>query len=297
MSDPSTDTAQRARDLAQEIRAGLARLERESADLGARLAQLETLLGSEPASGTSQNAEILRAALETATDRFARLNSLMVHEIRKPMTSIRGYADMLAKPGMIGPLNEMQQQFVSVIRNNVLAMESLVTNISDLSKLTTGRIRLEAKMTTVSQVMIEVQKQAEALNAEFQHTLTLDAPSGMPVLNVDIGALAKVMQHLVRNAMMYTPKGGQITISAERLEENRVRLAVRDTGIGMTPEVMSHLGEPFYRGDHELVTSQKGYGLGIPVAMGFLKLMDSTLTYDSVPEQGSTFSFVIAGMG
>jgi K+-sensing histidine kinase KdpD len=65
----------------------------------------------------------------------------------------------------------------------------------------------------------------------------------------------------------------------------------------MKAEDIARLGEPFFRGDHELVTSQKGYGLGIPVAMGFLKMMDSELKVESTPDQGCIVSFELTGMG
>jgi len=101
--------------------------------------------------------DALRAKLDATVQETASFASLMVHEIRKPMTSIRGYIDMLAKPGMVGPLNEMQTQFVSTIRTNAIRMEGLVADISDISKLNSGRLRLEAKMTTFGQVVMDVQ--------------------------------------------------------------------------------------------------------------------------------------------
>ncbi len=191
----------------------------------------------------------------------------------------------------------MQQQFIEVIRTNILSMEALVANISDLNKLSFGRLRLDAKMTTFDQVMMEVKKQAEPLIQQFGHTVTYNVPQGLPILVVDRPQVAKIISHLLRNALQYTPKGGQITVNAERQDGNQLSVKVVDNGIGMSPEEIAHLGDPFYRADHELVTAQKGYGLGIPVSIGLLTLMGSKLTYQSQPDQGSTFSFVLAGMG
>jgi signal transduction histidine kinase len=266
-------------------------------DLKAGLARLSDLLKQAAQRGEGQDAAALRHEMDALIDRTASFNSVMVHEIRKPMTSIRGYADMLAKPGMIGPMNEMQQQFIDVIRANVIRMEGLVSDISDINKLRTGRMRLDNKMTTCGQIILDAQKQTEALIKEFEQTVTWDIPQGLPLLTADAKQLAKVIVNLLRNAIQYTPKGGQITVKAERRDGNILHIAVTDNGIGMKPEEMAHLGEPFYRADHELVTSQKGYGLGVPVAMGFLELMGSKLCYESVYEQGSTFSFDLVGMG
>ncbi len=268
-----------------------------SADVKTELTRLNDLLRQAVSKGEGEDAESLRKQLQENIDQSASFSSMMVHEIRKPMTSIRGYADMLAKPGMIGPMNDMQQQFIDTIRKNIIGMEGLVSDISDIGKLNGGRIRLDNKMTTFGQIIMEVQKLAEPFIAEFQQNVTWDIPQGLPILNTDSKQLSKILFNLVKNAIQYTPKGGSITVKAERREGNVLHVTVTDTGIGMKPEEMARLGEIFYRADHELVTSQKGYGLGIPIAIGFLSLMGSKLCYESVFGQGSTFSFEITGIG
>jgi signal transduction histidine kinase len=272
--------------------------------LKSRLNALLALLGEaeqtmKPATNLSADAETLRAEIEAMKTRSAELNSVMVHEIRKPMTSIRGYADMLCKPGMIGPLNAMQQQFADTIRSNIMAMEGLVTNLSDFNKLTAERLKLGAKMTIFSQVMLDVQKQTDALAAQYEHTATYTVPQGLPMLMVDSPQLVKVMMHFVRNACMYTPKGGAVSITATPLDEAEggpnkgFRVSITDSGIGIKPDDLGKLGQPFFRADQELVTSQKGYGLSLAVATGMLKLMGLKLDVQSTLETGSTFSFVL----
>jgi len=242
--------------------------------------------------------DALRAKLDATVQETASFASLMVHEIRKPMTSIRGYIDMLAKPGMVGPLNEMQTQFVSTIRTNAIRMEGLVADISDISKLNSGRLRLEAKMTTFGQVVMDVQRQADALIAEYGQTVNWDIPQGLPFLNTDAKQLAKVLFYLLRNAIQYAPKGiGQITVKAETTEPNTLHVTITDNGIGMSAEEIARLGELFYRADNELVSSERGYGLGIPIAERLLKLMGGG--FDAVKSEtgkGSTFGFTLPGM-
>jgi len=269
----------------------------DSSDVKSKLSELDKVLRDAASRGEGEDADVLRQKLNNIVDSTASFNSLMVHEIRKPMTSIRGYADMLAKPGMIGPMNEMQQQFIDTIRNNVIRMEGLVSDISDISKLNSGRLKLDAKMTTFGQVIMEVQKSVEPLVTEFQQNMTWDIPQGLPILNADSKQLAKVVTNLVKNAIQYTPKGGNIAVKAERYDGNVLYVAVSDTGIGMKPEEIARLGEVFYRADNELVTSQKGYGLGIPVVKGFLALMGGELVCESEPDTGSTFSFTLTGIG
>ncbi len=293
MTEQPTSPLEEARQLVADLRQQVAE------ELKAKLDSLEAVLAKlnvTPASGASGESA-LEAKLQQFAEEAAHFNSVMVHEIRKPMTSIRGYSDMLHKPGLIGPLNDMQTQFVGVIRNNIINMEGLVSDISDINKLTYGKMRLDAKMTTFGQIMMEVQKQSEALNADFGHTLTFEVPQGLPILTVDTKQLVKVIMHLIRNAIQYTPKAGQITLKAERFEGNQLRVTITDSGIGIKPEDIKRLGEPFFRSDQELVTTTKGYGLGIPVSKGFLKLMGTELNVESALGQGTTMSFVLTGMG
>jgi len=272
--------------------------EADSSTLRSELARLQDLLNQAAIRGEGADADEARQLLQANIDNNASFSSMMVHEIRKPMTSIRGYADMLAKPGMVGPMNPMQQQMIDTVRTNIIRMEGLVTDISDIGKLRANRIKLDNKMTTFSQIIMDVKKQAEPLNAELQHNIEWDIPQGLPFLNADGKQIAKVLGNLVKNAIQYTPKGsGHIVVKAENIGNNRLRVSVTDNGIGMKPEEIARLGEVFYRADHELVTSQKGYGLGIPIAIGFLELMNSKLDTESNYGAGSTFGFVLEGMG
>jgi signal transduction histidine kinase len=295
MTDQSTSSLSEAQRLVADLQQQVTTL--DAAAIKSELTRLEVLLREAAARGEGEDAASVRKQFVASVDQNASFTSLMVHEIRKPMTSIRGYSDMLAKPGLIGPLNETQQQFIDTIRNNVIRMEGLVSDISDMNKLRSGRMRLDNKMTTFGQIILEVQKMAEPLVAEFQQNMTWDIPQGLPILNTDSKQLVKIVFNLVKNAIQYTPKGGHIVVKAERRDGNVLYVAVIDDGIGMKPEEVARLGEAFFRADHELVTSQKGYGLGLPVAMGFLLLMGSNLSCESEFGKGSKFSFTLTGIG
>lgn len=276
----------------------------ESSDpaIKAKLAEVSKLLEqvSPPIPAPAPtDSEALHKQLDDLKRETADLISVMVHELRKPMTSIRGYLDMLAKPGMVGTLNDMQTQFLTTVRNNSLRLEGLVSDISDLNKLRNGRFRLDNKMTTFSQIKIDVEKKVEAMVTEYGQTITWETPAGMPVLMVDVPQFSKVLHYLLKNAIQYTPKGtGQITFKSERLDGNILHITITDNGIGMKPEEITRLGEPFYRGDHEIVTNEKGFGLGIPIVIEMIKYMGGS--FDPVisePGKGTTFGVKLPGMG
>lgn len=258
------------------------------------LATLARLLDDAQRRGDDQPTEALRQEMDDLIQTNAQVVSVMVHEIRVPMTSIRGYSDML-RNNVVGELNEMQMQFVETIRSNVIRMEHLVTDISDISKLRSGRIRLEPKIDMYKNVALEVEKKVSELAAEHQHVLTFETPSGLPLLNTDGPRLAQVLEKLVRNALNYTAEGGQITVRAEDVD-GKLKVSVVDSGFGMSEDDQAHIGELFWRADDERVRAVKGHGLGLPIVIGMLELMGGEFFYESALDEGSTFGFIVPGM-
>lgn len=265
------------------------------ADLRTSLDDLERLLEAAARRGEGEEAEALRRRIDELIQENARFASLMVHEIRIPLTSIKGYSDMLAK-NVVGELNEMQAQFIETIRSNVIRMEHLVSDISDISKLRSGRLRLEPKMDLYKNIALQVEKATAGLAAAHNHTLVFETPAGLPLLNVDAERLAQALTRLVINALQYTPDGGTITVRAEDVD-GKLRVSVTDTGIGMTAEELQHVGELFWRADNEHVRSFKGHGLGLPIAKGLIELMGGEFFFSSEEGKGSTFGFVVPGAG
>lgn len=220
--------------------------------------------------------------------------STAVHELRIPMTSIRGYADMLNAPNM-GELNPMQRQFLDVIRANARRMEGLLTDVSDLSKLRGGTLRVSPKLDTFKNIALRVENAMQPLAAELGRTLTFDIPQGLPLLNLDGDLLAKALNKLVENALRYTRDDGQVTLRASGADD-QLQVQVIDNGIGMTPDELAQLGTPYFRSDNEYVRSYKGSGLGIPIAYGIIALLGGSVHVASQPGQGTTFTIVLPGM-
>ena len=235
MSDAPDTPLQAARSLVGALR------DQANGTLAQQLDALAGLLESAQQRGEGQDAAELRARLAEEIATNAKFVSVMVHEIRVPMTSIRGYSDMLAK-NVVGELNDMQRQFAETICSNVIRMEHLVTDISDISKIHSGRIRLDPKMDTYKNIAMQVQKDTAELAQEHNHTLVFDTPDGLPILNLDSERLAQVIKKLVVNALQYTPDGGTITVRAEPVD-GRLKVSVIDTGIGMSEEELTHVGE------------------------------------------------------
>ena len=247
-------------------------------------------------------AEIPAAApAPTPTDQAALLQeqakfvSHAVHELRNPLTSVRGYADMLGNAAL-GQLNDMQKQFADTIRSNSRRMETLLTDISDAAKIRGGTLKLSTKMDTFKNIALMVEKATRPQADTLKKTLTFDIPSGLPIVMTDGEMLAKAFTKLVENGLRYTPaEGGEVTLSAAA-EGSTLVVQVRDNGIGMTPDDLAQLGTVYYRSEHEAVRAHKGSGLGIPVAYGIFRLLSADVAVDTTPGVGTTFTVKLKGM-
>jgi signal transduction histidine kinase len=167
--------------------------------------------------------------------------------------------------------------------------------VNDISKIRAGRLHLDVKMDMAKNILMMAEKETKELAASRNITLTFEVPDGLPILNVDGPRVAQAIRNLVENAVNYSPEGSAVTVTASG-ESSTLRIAVTDHGIGMTEEEQTHLGEPFWRSDHEIIRSVKGHGLGYSVAKGVIEAMGGAMFHTSVFEQGSAFGFTLPGM-
>jgi signal transduction histidine kinase len=224
----------------------------------------------------------------------AEFVSTAVHELRTPMTSIRGYSDMLNTPTM-GELNDMQKQFIDTIRTNAKRMESLLQDVSDIAKIRGGTLKITQKMDMFKNIVMLVEKDTAPMAEEMDKTLTFDIPQGLPLLNTDGEFFAKAIRKLVENALRYTGEDGEVTVRA-RGEGDMLVVEVEDNGIGMSEDEVAMLGTLYWRADNDDVRAYKGSGLGIPVAYGIIDLLGGKIDVESTPGEGTTFAIRLRGM-
>ncbi len=282
----------------EQARVRLAAL-REEARSGALIPahlpeQIDAVLTLLTAAETPAGSEAATEAAQQERARTAELISTAVHEMRIPLTSIRGYIDMLAK-GMLGALPDQQQQFAETIRVNALRLERLIADVNDYIKLRGGRLHLNRQPETVNNVLLGVQRRIADLAAARNTALIFDAPEGLPLLNVDSPRLAQALAYLVENAVNYSPQGSTVTV-AVRGDSGGVTFTVSDRGIGMSAAELARLGEPFWRAESEAVREIKGHGLGFAVARGIIEAHGGTLAVESAPGQGTTIRFTLSAL-
>jgi PAS domain S-box-containing protein len=217
--------------------------------------------------------------------------STVAHELRTPMTSIKGYTDLLLG-NMVGNLNREQRHFLGIIRSNIERLADLVSDLLDTSRIDAGRIRLEPEEIQITEVVRDACDSVAETIRESGLKLTTQEIGPMPKIYGDRNRLIQVMVNLLSNAYRYTPAGGEISVSVESTE-NVVTVRVSDTGIGIAPEDQERIFERFYRADHELVQKQAGTGLGLSIVKSLIEMHGGELGLESTPGQGSTFSFAL----
>ena len=224
----------------------------------------------------------------------AEFMSTAIHELRVPMTSILGYADMMNSSTM-GELNDMQKQFLQTIRTNARRMQGLLTDVSDVSKVRGGTLKVASKMDMFKNIAMRLEKDMQPLAEQTNRNLVFDIPQGLPILETDGEVLAKALGKFVENALRYTHEGGTVTVSASS-EGSDLIVRISDDGIGMTPEEVAKLGTLYFRADNDHVRQYKGSGLGVPIAYGMINLLDGKVAVESTPEAGTTFTVTLPGM-
>lgn len=216
-----------------------------------------------------------------------------IHELRTPMTSIRGYVDML---GAMGQLNDMQKQFLDVVKVNAKRMESLLTDVSLMNKLRKGTLKVAAKMDMFKNIAMKVEKDMTPVATELKRQLVLEIPQGLPLLNTDGDHLSVALCKLVENSLRYSPaETGIVTLRGEA-DGNTLVIHLQDNGIGISPEDQAKLGTPYFRSDNDAVREYKGSGLGIPIAFGLIQAIGGSVQLSSQVGEGTHITIRLKGM-
>jgi signal transduction histidine kinase len=235
-----------------------------------------------------------------ANDAKTEFVSFVSHELKQPMTSMKGYTDLLSK-GVVGELNDTQQGFLTTIQSNVERMDALVSSLLDVSRIESGRIRINLTDVSFEQVIQNALRTIRGQIESKHQPLEVDIAPELPHVRADRDRLVQILTNLVSNAHKYTPEGGQITVRAQRWSNGEgagrqngfVVCSVSDTGVGMSPEDQERLFTKYFRSDNPAVRSESGTGLGLVITKSLVELQGGQIWVESELGKGSTFAFTV----
>jgi signal transduction histidine kinase len=212
----------------------------------------------------------------------------IAHELRAPLTAIAGYSQMLLDEPSD---EEMMRDFVQIIHDEARRMGDLVNNFLDLARMESGRAELVKGATNIRDIVEQVVTMMQPTAQQRAIAIETDVSPDVPIIQADNNRLKQVMLNLVSNAIKYNKDGGQVLISAQ-VEDGHLRVAVRDTGVGIAPEDLERIGEKFFRvrGASE---ESLGTGLGLAIARQIAEAHSGRLEIQSIYGEGSTFSFTV----
>ena len=220
--------------------------------------------------------------------------STVSHELRTPLTSIKGYADLLASGNaQVGDLNEIQQRFIKVIQSNANRLTELVNDILEISRIETGRIKLQLEPVDVIRLIKEVAISFEGQMVQKTMALSLHLPDQLPPVRADRARLIQILVNLIGNAWQYTPEEGKIRVYATLVEDKLVRIDVEDTGIGIPEEDIDHIFDRFFRSERHEVQLVDGTGLGLAITRSLVEMLGGDIWVESEVDVGTTFSFTV----
>ena len=234
--------------------------------------------------------EELRDAVRAATaadQAKSQFLATMSHELRTPLNAIIGFSEIM-KAEILGPLgSERYQDYADSICRSGHHLLNLINDILDISKLDVGQLELDKvpldPRDVVDSCLQLLAPQVE--NARIRLAASFGAE--LPVMQADGARLRQVLLNLISNAVKFTPEGGEVTIAVSRAGKG-VRIAVSDTGIGMSPSQIPRALERFGQIESTLARKYQGTGLGLPLAKRLVELHGGTLEIESEVGVGTT---------
>jgi signal transduction histidine kinase len=234
--------------------------------------------------------EEARRANQTKADFLA----VVSHDLRTPLNAVMGYAELLAM-GIPEPLPEAARERLQRIRTAAGHLLYLLDELLGFARLEAGREEVHPRDVDVREVVQEMAAVIEPLAHSAYLEFEVDVPATPVMVRTDPDKLRQILVNLGGNAVKYTPRG-EVRVVLREQAANRVAIRVADTGIGIAPEHLDDIFEPFWQVNAGQRSANGGTGLGLSVVRGLVRLLGGEVSVESRPGEGSAFTVVIGGL-
>jgi two-component system cell cycle sensor histidine kinase PleC len=232
-----------------------------------------------------------RAEAELNSRSKSAFLSTMSHELRTPLNAIIGFSDLIGQPGAAAP--DEASEYARHISSAGRRLLDVVSDVLDMSRLESGSLQLDKRACLIGEVIEIAVENAREMFAAKQQTVDLRVEPNLSDVTADTKRLRQILANLLSNASKFTAEKGRILVMAREIKGGDqkgggVTIAIADTGVGMTHEQIVLAMQPFAQVQGHLARTQEGTGLGLPLAMGLVKLHGGSLYLDSQPGAGTT---------
>ncbi|MDO8301042.1 MAG: PAS domain S-box protein [Lacisediminimonas sp.] len=227
-----------------------------------------------------------RAAAEKANRAKSEFLSSMSHELRTPLNAVLGFAQLMESD--TPPLNPSQKQSVNQILKAGWYLLRLINEILDLAMIESGRVTMSVESMSMSEVLQDCHAMFEPQAQKFGIQMHFPPAGDVVLVHADRIRVKQVMINLLSNAIKYNRREGSVTVTCESVGGSRIRIGVRDTGVGLAAEQLAQLFQPFNRLGQQ-TSSEEGTGIGLVVTKQLVELMGGSIGVESSVGHGSLF--------
>jgi two-component system cell cycle sensor histidine kinase PleC len=213
----------------------------------------------------------------------------MSHELRTPLNAILGFSEMITSR-VFENVPDKQYEYAGLIHSSGYHLLTLINDILDLAKIESGSWSLNEKAVDLRTLINTTCAMLEPKTAAGGCILATDLDAGLPIVRCDERATKQILLNLASNAVKFTPRGGRITIFAHLQRDGAVVFGVADTGVGISEDDQQRVFENFGQGRHDVVTADRGTGLGLPIVKGLVEAHGGRVTLTSAIGEGTTVS-------
>ncbi|MEC9345557.1 MAG: ATP-binding protein [Pseudomonadota bacterium] len=235
-------------------------------------------------------AQLVRAKVEADVANRAKSEflAMMSHELRTPLNAIMGFSEIFMKE-MFGPHSDPRYvDYAKDIFDGGQHLLNVINDILDISKIEAGRFDLNEEAVDVGQIAGAVKHLLRTRSDERRISVTIDVEPGLPLVLADARAVRQMITNLLSNSLKFTDPGGSVVVSLRTEHDDSVLIEVADTGIGIDPEDIPLVLEPFGQADRSLSRREGGTGLGLPLVKSLIELHGGSLQIVSAPREGTS---------
>lgn len=213
------------------------------------------------------------------------------HDLRTPLASVQAMIEALADGMVEEPAT--QERYLRTAKRDIHALSLLIDNLFEMAQIDAGGLPLDCQRNSLSDLLSDTLESFQQLAKEKGVTLRGEVVAGVDPVWMDARLIGRVLTNLMGNAIRHTSAGGHVHLSARPVDTDRVAVAVRDTGVGISSEDLPHIFDQFYRGEKSRSRITGGTGLGLAIAKSFVEAHGGEIHVTSAPGQGTEFTFVL----